>query len=146
MSQQAKLRPIKVVSMRRLRWLRHLARMEGNRIRKQLLFVELLSTQLHHGTLKRWRDNINGANYLKDRDLIDWYGVAQKRPDWRPVCNTVQSSASVDVPTPLLCLCRCVSPLTRSNSPLTVGSVTTVLEHCWSVCVCVCVCALAQQH
>ena len=40
----------------RLRWLEHLARMESNRLPKQLLFGELVKKRPSHGTKRKWRD------------------------------------------------------------------------------------------
>ena len=101
---QARLRPRpEIVSTWRLQWLGHLARMEDNRIPKRLLFGELLKTRPCYGTPKRWHDN--EANDLKGCNLSDWYGVAQKWPDWKTVYNTIQSSTSEDAPTPLVCRC-----------------------------------------
>ena len=46
----------------RLRWLGYLARMESNRLPKQLLFGELVKKRPSHGTKRRWRD-IAAADY-----------------------------------------------------------------------------------
>ena len=121
---QARPRPVpEIVSMRRLRWLGHLAWVEDNSIPKQLLFRELLKTRPRPGMPKRWRDNV--ANGLKDCNLREWCGVAQKRPDWKTVVNFWGCSYI-----PSVSMWSCVLPLVGSNSPFSVLPILTELEQC----------------
>ena len=75
-----------VVMKHRLRWLGHVARMNGDRMPKQILFGELKKTRPAHGTKKRWRDGVNED--LKSLGLqTDWYDKAQDRDEWAALCR-----------------------------------------------------------
>ena len=76
---------------RRLRWLGHVARMEDDRLPKQLLFGELLTVRPRHGPKLRWRDVIVKDVQRMGLDAINWYEVAQNQPRWYELCQSISS-------------------------------------------------------
>ena len=70
----------------RLRWLGHLARMEPNRLPKQILYGELDKKRPRHGTRKRWRDVVT-ADIKAVGVSENWYEVAQDRQAWQALCR-----------------------------------------------------------
>ena len=69
-----------------LRWLGHVARMEGSRMPKQLLFGELEIPQPRNSTKRRWRDLV-AADAQAVGLGVAWYRVAQERKEWEEICR-----------------------------------------------------------
>ena len=74
-----------MLKTQRLRWLGHLARMNPNRMPKQLLFGELEKRRTCHGTKRRWRDIAKSDLQLVK--IENWYEVAQDRKLWFHLCT-----------------------------------------------------------
>ena len=62
-----------ILMRHRLRWLEHLARMESNRLPKQLPFGELVKKRPCRGTKRRWGD-VAAA----DIKTGEWYHLARR--------------------------------------------------------------------
>jgi len=75
----------------RLRWLGHVARMNDNRLPKQILFGELLTARPSHGPKQRWRDVVLRDIQGLGLDALNWYDAAQDRSRWRDLCLTISS-------------------------------------------------------
>ena len=71
------------ITARRLRWLGHLARMEGDRVPKKVLFGWLPQPRPPHGTKMRWRDRVRKDLRKFGIDERTWYTEAQERAEWR---------------------------------------------------------------
>lgn len=80
-----------VLRQRRLQWLGHVARMQDERLPKQILFGWLPHTRPAHGPRLRWKDRV--AADLKKLDVTKWYEIAQKRDAWRSITRTMTSSS-----------------------------------------------------
>ena len=72
-----------LVTARRLRWLGHVARMDGDRIPKRMLFGWLPQRRPAHGTKMRWRDRARKDLKKFGIEEGSWYRVAQERGSWR---------------------------------------------------------------
>ncbi len=79
-----------LVKFRRLRWLGHIARMEDDRLPKQLLFAQLeKKSSVGPGRpIKCWTDYVRDD--LRTISLAyDWYRLAQNREKWREKIKTI---------------------------------------------------------
>ena len=85
-----------LLALRRLRWLGHVGRMEADRLPKQILFGELLSTRPFHGPKLRWRDVVLRDLRIIGFDATSWYSAVQDRGGWY---FAYQTFASRSVPT-----------------------------------------------
>ena len=84
----------------RLSWLGYVARMEDDRFPKQLLFGKILTIRPRHGPKLHWRDVIVKDVQRMGLDAVNWHEVAQNRPRWYEVCQTISSG---EIPTGFLC-------------------------------------------
>ncbi len=76
-----------VLKQHRLRWLGHVARMEDQRLPKQLLFGEGTATRPRHGPKRRWRDLATADIRAQEIPESEWYALAQDREGWRQQCE-----------------------------------------------------------
>ena len=76
------------VRHRRLEWLGHVARLDPERVPKQLLFSHLLTSRPACGPRRRWRDVIREDL----REVPNWFAVATDRTAWRNFINTPAES------------------------------------------------------
>ena len=82
-----------ILRRHRLKWLGHVARMNDNRMPKQLLFGELTRSRPSHGTKRRWRDLAAGDVQAAGLGST-WYEVAQDRRKWADICKQCHTNDS----------------------------------------------------
>ena len=91
------------VLRRRLEWLGHLARMDGDRTPRQLLFGALLPPRPACGPRKRWRDSVRADLSAVNIDHTEWYDLAQERGKWRSAYSAQPVPRSAQRDTSVLC-------------------------------------------
>ena len=77
----------------RLRWLGHVARMNDQRLPKQMLFGELKKSRPPHGVRRRWQDLVLAD--VTTTGIKDWYTSAQERGEWAACCQPLTTDSSV---------------------------------------------------
>ena len=95
------------VRHRRLEWLGHVARLDPERVPKQLLFSHLLTSRPACGPRRRWRDVIREDL----REVPDWFAVATDRTAWR---NFINTPAEPGQPSPAIVCDICYRSFRRS--------------------------------
>ena len=77
-----------LVSYRRLQWLGHVARMNDDRLPKQLLFHQMKAAEKRPGRpIKSWLDYVR-ADLARLQIAFSWFKMSQDREKWR---NTIQT-------------------------------------------------------
>ena len=80
-----------LLALRRLRWLGHVGRMTDDRLPKQILFGELLSTRPFHGPKLRWRDVVQRDLRNIGFDSTSWYAAVHDCARWYDTCQAIAS-------------------------------------------------------
>ena len=88
LEQAGKLSVYALLTKRRLRWLRHVSRMEYGRIPKDVLYCELVTGTRPAGRpLLRFKDVCKRDLRSGDIDPADWEVLAADRTKWRQAIN-----------------------------------------------------------
>jgi len=87
---------IETVGLNRLRWFRHVQRMEERRIRKRALYINLGITRLRSRPRNRWQDEVR-----EDGRVVGGEGWREKvhyREEWMKLLRTVRNDNIVHTP------------------------------------------------
>jgi len=80
---------IETVRLNRLCWFEHVERMEGNRIPKRVLYMNLGTTRLRGRPRNRWQDEVS-----EDGRIIGgegWQGNVHNRDEWKKLLRTARN-------------------------------------------------------
>ena len=80
-----------VIKSRRMRWARHVARMEEGRGVQKVLVGKPEGKRLLGRPRRRWGDNIKTDLQEVGRGCGDWMELAQDRDRWRALVSTVMN-------------------------------------------------------
>ena len=77
-----------LLMQKNLRWAGHVARLDSNRLPKQILFSQLSTGCRNRGRPKlRYKDTVKRHLKAKDIDVDSWYTQAQDRTSWRSMIH-----------------------------------------------------------
>ena len=82
---------VRVIKSRRMRWARHVARMEEGRGVHKVLVGKPEGKRPLGRPRRRWEDNIKMDIQEVGRGCGDWMGLAQDRERWRALVSTVMN-------------------------------------------------------
>ena len=112
-----------MVQRRRLEWLGHLARLDNNRLPKQLLFAHLPRTRPFCGPRHRWKDVVQAD--LTVAGVHNWFQSANDRGEWRDI---VSAAAGVKEPAPKTIVCHVCGRLFRRRADMARHKCTAVRQ------------------
>ena len=81
---------VRVIKSRRMRWVRHIARM-GERSACRVLVGKLERKRPLVRPRSRWEDNIRMGLHEVEYEGVDWNDVAQDRDRWRALVSAVMN-------------------------------------------------------
>ena len=87
---------IETIRLNRLHWFGHVQRMEGNRIPKKVLYMNLETTSLRGRLRNRWQDEVR-----EDRRLVGgkgWKERVYNREEWKKFLRTAQNHCILQMP------------------------------------------------
>ena len=82
---------LRVIKSRRMRWVRHAARMGERRGVHRVLVGKPEGKRTRERPRRGWEDNINMDIQEVGGGSMDWIEVAQDRDRWRALVNTVMN-------------------------------------------------------
>jgi len=82
---------LRVTKSRRMRWVRHVARMGEERGVYRILVGKPEGKRLVRRPRRRWEDNIKMDFQEVGCGVLDWIEMAQDRDRWRALVNTVKN-------------------------------------------------------
>jgi len=87
---------IETIRLNRLRWFRHVQRMEENRIPKRVLYMNLGATILRGRPRNRWQDEVR-----KDGGIVGgegWQEKVHNRGEWKKLLRTARNHHILHMP------------------------------------------------
>jgi hypothetical protein len=82
---------IRIIKLRRIRWVGHVARMGEKRNVYKLLVGKPEGKRPLGRPRRRWMDNIKMDLLEIGLNVVDWIGLAQDRCRWRALVNSVMN-------------------------------------------------------
>ena len=86
----------KTIRLNRLHWFGHVQRVEGNRIPKRVLYINLGTTRLKGRPRNRWQDELRGDGRIVCRE--GWQEKAHNTEEWKKLLRTARNSHILHMP------------------------------------------------
>ena len=80
---------IGTIRLKRLRWFGHVQRMEGNRIPKRVLYMNLGTTRLRGRPRNKWQDGVIGDGRIVGGER--WQEKVHNREEWKKLLRTARN-------------------------------------------------------
>jgi len=80
---------IETVTLNRLRWFGHVQRMEGNRIPKRVLYMNMGTRRLRGRSRNRWQDGVREDGRIVGAE--GWQEKVHNREEWKKLLRTARS-------------------------------------------------------
>ena len=80
---------VETVRLHRLHWFGHVQRMEGNRIPKGVLYMNLGTTRLRGGPKNRWQDEVREDGRIVGGE--GWQEKVHNRGKWKKLLRTARN-------------------------------------------------------
>ena len=87
---------IETIRLNRLRWFGHVQRMEGNRIPKRVLYMNLGTTGLRGRPRNRWQDE--GGENRRTVGGEGWQEKVHNREEWKKILRTAKNHRILHMP------------------------------------------------
>ena len=87
---------IETIRLNRLCWFGHVQRMEGNRIPKGVLYMNLGTTRLIGRPKNRWQDGLREDGRIVGGE--GWYEKVRTREEWKKLPRTARNRPILHVP------------------------------------------------
>ena len=87
---------IETVRLNRLCWFGHVQRMEGNRIPKRVLYMNLGTTRLRGRSRNRWQDEVGEDGRTVGGE--EWQEKVRNREEWEKLQRTARNRRILRMP------------------------------------------------
>ena len=87
---------IETVRLNRLRWFGHVQRMEENRIRKRVLYINLRTARLSSRPRNRWQDGVREGGRIVGGE--GWQEKVHNREEWKKLLRTARNRQILHLP------------------------------------------------
>ena len=84
------------ISLNRLRWFGHVQRMEGNRIPKRVLHMNLGTTRLRGSPRNKWQDGVRLDGRIVGAE--EWQEKVHNREEWKKLLRTARNRQILHMP------------------------------------------------
>jgi len=91
-----KLTIIQTIRLYRLHWFGHVQRMEGNRIPKRVLYMNLGTTRLRGRPRNRWQDEVRNDGRIDGGE--GWRERVHNREEWKKLLRMARNCRILHVP------------------------------------------------
>ena len=87
---------IETIRLNRLRWFGHVQRMEGNRIPKRVLYMNLGTTRLRGRPRNRWQDEVKEDGRIVGGER--WQEKVHNREEWKKLLRQARHCRILHMP------------------------------------------------
>ena len=87
---------VTAIGLNRLRWFGHVQRMEENRIRKRVLYINLRTARLSSRPRNRWQDGVREGGRIVGGE--GWQEKVHNREEWKKLLRTARNRQILHMP------------------------------------------------